>query len=288
MKIFLFHAGDLTVTPRLDSGMNMCQGTSGPEPKPVDARGDDAEGQDDDPLNGKEDKTSGADLRALESDLREYQFSEDNEIEEVDGPLVLMTLSLFMSPTKKAPASLSPAAPVYLALDSQMRDMQKLLYESPSRRRIDETMRVSFLGTMPEEKGERYQRELERQTGVTWNRMASMERTWDVIRSYGTQSVMKVILNQPIMRKVLEKMMCPTESDSLIESVTEDSADENTITKRQPVKRAKKGLKRLKIVNSRVIKSKASTVVTSLANSHVPMKMNKEIVQRRVEEKKRT
>ena len=106
--------------------------------------------------------------------------------------------------------------------------------------------------------------------------MASMEKTWDVIRSYGTQSVMKVILNQPIMRKVLEKLMCPTESDGLTESVTEDSADEYPITKRQFVKRAKKGLKRLKskagskTVNSRVIKSKISTVVTSLAKVSSP------------------
>ena len=189
------------MTPRPDSGMSMCQGTPGPEPKPDNASKDDAEGQDDDPLNGKEDKTSGADLRAVESDLREYQFSEDNDSGELDGPLVLMALSLFMSPTKKAPASLSPAAPVYLALDSQRRDMPKLLHESPRRRRIDETMRVSFLGTIPEEEGERYQRELERQTGVTWNRMASMKRTWDVIRSYGTQSVMKVILILKIITK---------------------------------------------------------------------------------------
>ena len=35
--------------------------------------------------------------------------------------------------------------------------------------------------------------------GVTWNRVAFMERTWDLIRRYGTQSVMKVGLNQPIM-----------------------------------------------------------------------------------------
>ena len=47
-----------------------------------------------------------------------------------------------------------------------------------------------------------------------------MERTWDVIRRYGTQSVMKVGLNQPIMREVLEKIMNSVESDVLTESVT--------------------------------------------------------------------
>ena len=73
-----------------------------------------------------------------------------------------------------------------------------------------------------------------------------MERTWDVIRWYGTQSVMKVWLNQPIMREVLEKLMSSVDSGVLTESVTEDSADDQQITKKLPLKRAKKGLKRLK------------------------------------------
>ena len=46
-----------------------------------------------------------------------------------------------------------------------------------------------------------------------------MERTWDVIRRYETQSVMKVGLNQPIMSEVLGKLMSSTESDVLTESV---------------------------------------------------------------------
>ena len=47
---------------------------------------------------------------------------------------------------------------------------------------------------------------------------------------------MKLGLNQLIMREVLEKLMGPTESDGLTESVTEESADENPITRKQPVK----------------------------------------------------
>ena len=132
-------------------------------------------------------------------------------------------------------------------------------------------MRVSFLSTLPEEEWERYQSEVERKTGVTWNRVIFMERTWDVIRRYGTQSVMKVGLTQPIMREVLEKIMNSVESDVLTESVTEDSADDQQITRKLPVRRAKKGLKRLKgktrsrAVKQKVVKSKASTVVASLA-----------------------
>ena len=63
-----------------------------------------------------------------------------------------------------------------------------------------------------------------------------MERTWDVIRRYGTQSIMKVGLNQPIMREVLEKIMNSVESDVLTESVTKDSADDQQITRKLPVR----------------------------------------------------
>ena len=48
------------------------------------------------------------------------------------------------------------------------------------------------------------------------------------------------------MREVLDKLMSSIESDVLTESVTEDSADDQQITRRLPVRRAKKGLKQLK------------------------------------------
>ena len=100
-----------------------------------------------------------------------------------------------------------------------------------------------------------------------------MERSWDGIRRYGTQSIMKVGLNQPIMREDLEKIINSMESDVLTESVTEDSADDQPVTKKLPVRRARKGLKRLKgktgsrAVNQRVVKSKASAVVASLTSA---------------------
>ena len=91
------------------------------------------------------------------------------------------------------------------------------------------------------------------------------------MRRYGTQSVTKVGLNQPIMREVPEKLMSSVESDLLTESVTKNSADDQQTTRKLPVRRAKKGLKRLKgktgskTVNQKVVKSKASAVVASLA-----------------------
>ena len=144
--------------------------------------------QDDDHMEGKEDKSNGLDLGAMERILLEYQFSEDDD-GEVDGNLLLMTASSFMSPRGRR-------QPVYFS-GSDRPGVQKLLHESSRRRRFDETMRVSFLSTLPEEEWERYQSELERKAGVTWNRVTFMERTWDVIRRYGAQSVMKVGFNQP-------------------------------------------------------------------------------------------
>ena len=239
-----YHAGDLTVPARPDSGMDMRQGFSGSKPRP-DTNDDEQMNQDDDHIEGKGEKSGEMDLGALERDLLEYQFSEDDD-GEIDGNLLLMTPSSFMSPTKEAPASLSPVEPISLAMDYRRRDLQKLIHESPRRRKIEKSMRVPFLSTLPKEEWERYQSELEREKGVTWNRVTFMERTWDVICRYGTQSIMKVGLNQPIMREVLEKLMNSVESDVLTESVTEDSADDQQITRNLPVRRAKKGLKRLK------------------------------------------
>ena len=114
-----------------------------------------------------------------------------------------MTPSSFKSPTREAPASLAPVDPIGPAMAYRSRDIQKLLHESQRRRRIDETMRVSFLSTLPEEEWERYQSELERKAGVTWNRLTFVGRTWEVIGRYGTQ--------------FLEKLMNSVDSDYLTE-----------------------------------------------------------------------
>ena len=84
-------AGYLTVPARPDSGMDMRQAPLGPKPKP--------DTNDDELMEGKGEKSCGVDLGALERDLLEYQFSEDDD-GEVDGNLLLMKPSSFMSPTK--------------------------------------------------------------------------------------------------------------------------------------------------------------------------------------------
>ena len=228
-----YHAGDLTVPARPDSGIDTRQGPSGPKPK-LDANDDELMDQNDNDIGEKTEKPGETDIGDLERDLLEYRFSEDDD-GEVDGSLLLMTPLSFMSPTKEASADSSPMDPISQARECRNRDPQRLLHESPRRRKIEESMRVSFLSTLPAEEWERYQSELESMTGATWSRVNFMERSWDVIRRYGTQSIMKVGLNQPIMREVLEKIMNSMESDVLTESVTEESADDQQVTKKLPV-----------------------------------------------------
>ena len=101
-----------------------------------------------------------------------------------------------------------------------------------------------------------------------------MESTWNVIQRYGTQSAMRVGLNHPVMPEVLEKMMAPTESDDLTESVMEESAGKSPVVRDQPVQRTKKRLKKHepmvrqlksrvndKTISPIVVKSKAAAVV---------------------------
>ena len=170
-----YHAGDLTVPARPDSGVDTRQGPSGPKPIP-DANDDELMDLDDDDIRGKTGRPGETDLGALERDLLEYRFSEDDD-GEVDGSLLLMTPSSFMSPTKEASADLSPVDPISQARECRSRDPQRLLLESPRRRKIKESMRVSFLSTLPEEEWERYQSELERKTGATWSRVNFMGGT---------------------------------------------------------------------------------------------------------------
>ena len=63
---------------------------------------------------------------------------------------------------------------------------QRLLMESPRRRRIEGATRVPFLGTLPEEEWEVHHRDHENRTGCRWDRVAFMEEVWKVVQSYGT------------------------------------------------------------------------------------------------------
>ena len=38
------------------------------------------------------------------------------------------------------------------------------------------------------------------------DRVAFMKEVWTVVQSYGTQSILKIVLNRPLMRAVLDKL----------------------------------------------------------------------------------
>ena len=80
------------------------------------------------------------------------------------------------------------------------------MMESPSRRRIEGAAIVPFLGTLPEEEWEVHHRDHESRTGCRMGRVAFMEEVWTVVQSYGTQSVLRLDLNIPLMREVLDKL----------------------------------------------------------------------------------
>ena len=102
---------------------------------------------------------------------------------------------------------------------------QIILMESPRRRRIEGSARVTFLGTLPEEEWEVHHRDHESRTGCRLDRVAFMEEVWTVVQSYGTQSILKTGLNRPLMREVRDKLdECEGRlSELLIDSATDES-----------------------------------------------------------------
>ena len=101
----------------------------------------------------------------------------------------------------------------------------KLLMESPRRRRVEGAARVPFLGTLPKEKWEVHHRDHENRTGCRMDRVAFMEEVWTVIQSYGSQSILKLGLNRPLMREGLDKLdKCEGRlSEFSIDSATDES-----------------------------------------------------------------
>ena len=97
--------------------------------------------------------------------------------------------------------------------------------ESSRRGGIEGTARVPFLETLPEEEWEVHHRDHENWTGCRMDRVAFMEEVWTVVQSYGTQSILKIGLNRPLMREVLGKIdECEGRlSELLVHSATDES-----------------------------------------------------------------
>ena len=122
-----------------------------------------------------------------------------------------------MEKNRNLPASSSPS--------NSKNAEKKLLVESPMRRRIEGTARLSFLGTLPEEEWEVDHIDHENRTGCSMDRVAFMEEVWTVVQSYRSQSILKKGLNRPLLREVLDKLdECEERlSELLIDSATDES-----------------------------------------------------------------
>ena len=178
--------------------------------------------QDPDQAGKEDDKalTGGASSLDFESFLSDFENGMDAlevTTEPADeGISTLEPPSAFMGMKRRLPESGYPSN----SKDTE----QKLLMESPRRRRIEGAARVPFLGTLPEEDWEVHHKDHENKTGCIMDRVAFMEVVWTVVQSYGTQSILKLGLNRPLMLEVLDKLdECEGRlSELLIDSATDE------------------------------------------------------------------
>ena len=216
--------------------------------------------QDSDQAEKEEDKASTGRISSLDFNfLSDFENGTDT-LEATTDPADEETSTLesptaFMGTNRNLPESSFPSNSKYAE--------QKLLMESPRRRRIVGTARVPFLGTLPKEEWEVHHRDHENRTACGMDRVASMEEVWAVVQSYGTQSILKLGLNRPLMREFLDKLdECEGRlSKLLIDSATGES-EANSPIKMTPqedkgevvyLSRTRKGMMRSKMVIDRII-----------------------------------
>ena len=187
-----------------------------------------------------------------------------------EGTSTLEPPSAFREMKRNLPESSSPV--------NSKDNEQRLLMESPRRRRIEGAARVPFLGTLPIEEWEVHHRDHESRTGCRLDRVAFMEEVWTVVQSYGTQSILKVGLNRPLMREVLDKLdECEGRlSELLIDSATDES-EANSPIKMTPqddkgevvyLSRTRRGTMRSKLVINKI--------------NEIKMKLGSKVMPRRV------
>ena len=169
--------------------------------------------QDPDQAGKEDDKASTGGVSSLdfENFLSDFENGMDALKATTESP------SALMGTNRKLPESGSPSN----SKDTE----QKLLMESPKRRRIKGATRVPFLETLPEEEWEVHHRDHENRTGCRLDRVAFMEEVWTVVQSYGTRSILKLGLNRPLMRGVFDQLdECEGRlSELLIDSATDES-----------------------------------------------------------------
>ena len=207
-----------------------------------------------------------------------------------EGTWSLEPPSVFVEMNWDLPESSSPG-------NSKDRE-QRLLMESPRRRRIEGAARVAFLGTLPKEEWEVHHRDHENRTGCRLDRVAFMEEVWTVVQSYRTQSTLKVGLNRPIIREVLDKL---DECEGRLSESATDESEANSPIKMTPqedkgevvyLSRTRKGTKRSKLLINKINEMKmklGSTVVLRKAektkvDSEISIKVVNSAKRKRVDE----
>ena len=206
-----------------------------------------------------------------------------------EGTSTLKPPSPFMETSRNLPESGSPS--------NSKDNEQRLLTESPKKRRTEGAARVPFLGTLPKEEWEVHHRDHENKTGSRMDRVAFMEEVCTVVQSYGTQSILKLGLNRPLMREFLDKLdKCEGRlSELLIDSATDES-EANSPIKMTPQKdkgevvylsRTQKGTMRSKLVIDKVNEMKMKLGTKVILRKAGKTKLDSEILSKAVNSAKR-
>ena len=224
------------------------EGTDNDKQGPSSSKKDMSEGEDgqggsrqtEEPMQKDASQTGGEDDRASTGGVSSLDFNflsdfENNAdtletTEPADGGILTLELpTAFTEMKRNLPESSSPG--------NSRNNEQRILMESPRRRRVEGSARVPFLGTLPEEEWEVHHRDHENRTGCRLDRVAFMEEVWTVVQSYVTQSILKTGLNRPLMQEVLDKLdECEGRlSELLIDSATDESEANSPIKMRPQV-----------------------------------------------------
>ena len=221
-------AGRLII-PRFPEGAKNEE--QGPSNSKDTSEGDDGQGgsrRSEEPMREDPDQIEKVDDKALTGGVSSLAFNFLSDFENNadtleatepanEGTSTLEPPSAFVERDRSLPESGSPG--------NSKDNEQRLLIKSPRRRRIEGAVRVPFLGMLPEEEWEVHHRDHENRTGWRLDRVAFMEEVWTVVQSYGTQSILKVGLNRPLIGEVLDKLdECEGRlSEFLIDSATDES-----------------------------------------------------------------
>ena len=205
------------------------------------SEGDDGQGgsrQTEEPMQQDASQAGGEDDRASTGGVSSLDFNIFSDLENNadtlettepadEGVSTLEPPSAFMEMKRNLPESSSPG--------NSRNNEQRILMESPRRRRIEGSARVPFLGTLREEEWEVHHRDHENRTGCRLDRVAFMEEVWTVVQSYGTQSILKTGLNRPLMREVLDKLdKCEGRLTELLIDSSTDEIEANSPIKMTP------------------------------------------------------